>query len=219
MPNSWPAPAKLNLFLHIVGRRNDGYHLLQTAFQFLEHSDELEIKPTSNNKIYLSRNYEGIDAENDLIMRAARLLQSKSGTNHGAEIHVNKILPMGGGLGGGSSNAATTLVALNCLWQLGLTDGELSSLGLSLGADVPVFVQGHAAWAEGIGEVLKPIDVPELWYLVASPDINISTMKIFNAPDLTRDTPAITIRDFLAGKGNNDCESQRDLRQRQQTRH
>jgi 4-diphosphocytidyl-2-C-methyl-D-erythritol kinase len=207
MSNSWPAPAKLNLFLHIVGRRDDGYHLLQTAFQFLDYCDYLDIIPTDNNEIKLSRNYDAIDVENDLIMRAARLLQSESGTSHGANIHINKTLPMGGGLGGGSSNAATTLVALNSLWQLGLTGEKLSTLGLSLGADVPVFMLGSAAWAEGVGELLQPIEVPEKWYLVASPDINISTMMIFNAPDLTRDTPAITIRDFLTGKGKNDCES------------
>ena len=206
MSNRWPAPAKLNLFLHIVGRKEDGYHLLQTAFQFLDYCDYLDFTPIDNPDIKLTANYETVAVEDDLIVRAAKTLQAESGTKMGAEIQINKVLPMGGGLGGGSSNAATTLIALNCLWQLGFSPEKLSAIGLSLGADVPVFVHGRAAWAEGVGEELQPIDVPEKWYLVASPDIHVSTAEIFNSPDLTRDTPAITIRDFLAGKGENDCE-------------
>lgn len=202
----WPAPAKLNLFLHVVGRRNDGYHLLQTVFQFLDYSDELEFNVREDGQFTLSRNYGGIDPAQDLILRAARSLQQAAGQDRGADIRVHKRLPMGGGLGGGSSNAATTLVALNALWQAGFALPALADIGLELGADVPVFIHGQAAWAEGVGERLAPVDPPCPWYLVASPGFGVATAKIFNAPDLTRDTPAITIRDFLEGRGRNDCE-------------
>ena len=203
--NFWPAPAKLNLFLHITGRRTDGYHLLQTVFQFLDFSDELEFELREDGRIILSSNYDDVDPEQDLIIRSARRLQAASGCTQGADIRVRKQLPFGGGLGGGSSDAATTLVALNQLWDLGMSTEELSVIGLELGADVPVFVHGRAAWAEGVGEQLTPIELPEAWFLVASPGVHVSTAEVFNSPDLTRNTPAITIRDFLAGAGHNDC--------------
>ena len=206
MNQSWPAPAKLNLFLHITGRRADGYHLLQTAFQFLDYVDDLEFSPRDDQKITLDANYKGVPTDRDLIVRTAQRLQQQSTSPLGVDIRINKRLPMGGGLGGGSSNAATTLVALNCLWNMGLSEMKLAEMGLGLGADVPVFIHGHAAWAEGVGEKLQPLEPPEDWYLVISPGENVSTAEIFNAPDLTRNTPAITIRDFLAGAGRNDCE-------------
>lgn len=204
---SWPAPAKLNLFLHVTGRKPDGYHLLQTVFQFLDFTDELDFIPRQDSGISLTGNYDGIEPDQDLIMRAAKLLQEKCMHDRGVDISVRKKLPLGGGLGGGSSNAATTLVALNWLWGVDMEPAELAVLGLGLGADVPVFVHGYAAWAEGVGERLTPIDLPEEWYAVVSPGINVSTARVFNSPDLTRNTPAITIRDFLAGNGRNDCEN------------
>ena len=203
---SWPAPGKLNLFLHVVGRRSDGYHLLQTVFQFLEYADELDFRIREDNHVRLSRNYGAIDTEDDLVLRAAKRLQQAAGETMGADIRVQKRLPVGGGLGGGSSNAATTLVALNTLWGINLPVAALAEIGLDLGADVPVFVHGRAAWAEGVGEQLTPVDPPLKWYLVVSPGFGVATAEIFNAPDLTRNTPAITIRDFLGGGGRNDCE-------------
>ena len=202
----WPAPAKLNLFLHVTGRRADGYHLLQTLFQFVDFSDQLDFSINQTGSLTLDANYTGIDPDNDLIMRAARALQSASNPEFGADIRIDKRLPLGGGIGGGSSNAATTLVALNHLWNCRLTTGQLAEIGLSLGADVPVFVHGHAAWAEGVGEILTPVDVPEPWYVIIVPACRVATADIFNATDLTRNTPAITIRDFLATGGRNDCE-------------
>ena len=202
----WPAPAKLNLFLHVVGRRPDGYHLLQTVFQFLDYYDELHFSVRQDNTITLAGNYDSIEQEQDLITRAARILQYHCGVDYGVDIIVNKRLPLGGGLGGGSSDAATTLVALNCLWDLNLDCDKLSKLGLALGADVPVFVHGKAAWAEGVGEHLTPLELQEDCFLVVSPGISVSTAEVFNSPDLTRNTPAITIRDFLAGAGHNDCQ-------------
>jgi 4-diphosphocytidyl-2-C-methyl-D-erythritol kinase len=204
--NSWPAPAKINLFLHILGRRDDGYHNLQTAFQFIDYSDALHFDVNDSGKINLQSNYSNVVQNDDLIMRAASMLQEHVGTKSGVDIIIEKKLPMGGGLGGGSSNAATTLVALNHLWGLKLSQDQLASLGLRLGADVPVFVAGKAAWAEGVGEHLQPIEVPEKWYLVVNPGVQVPTAEIFNTADLTRDTPPITIRDFLAGMGHNDCE-------------
>ena len=204
---SWPAPAKLNLFLHIIGRRPDGYHLLQTAFQFLDYGDELVFKLRDDGKITRTSNYDGIKLKHDMVIRAASLLQQRTGQSLGVDIQVYKRLPMGAGLGGGSSNAATTLVALNALWEDGLSVVELAELGLALGADVPVFIHGHAAWAEGVGEQLTPIKPVEQWFLVIHPGINVSTAEIFNATDLTRKTPAITIRDFLRDGGRNDCEA------------
>ncbi len=203
----WPAPAKLNLFLHITGRREDGYHLLQTLFQFLDYGDTLHFTPRSDGEVHRRSELAGVDEEQDLTVRAARLLKEASDCPLGVDIEVEKRLPMGGGLGGGSSDAATTLVALNHLWKLGLTTEQLAQLGLQLGADVPIFVHGHAAWAEGVGEQLSPVDPPEPWYLVLIPDVSVSTAEIFNAPELTRDTPAIKIRDFLAGQATNVCQT------------
>ncbi len=203
----WPAPAKLNLILHITGQRQDGYHLLQTVFQFIDFSDLLDFSIRDDAVITRQSNWQGVAEADDLIVRAARSLQQESTCQLGADINLQKRLPAGGGLGGGSSDAATTLVALNHLWGLGLTVDQLADIGLKLGADVPVFVRGSAAWAEGVGEQLTVIEPEELWYLVIHPDCFVSTQKVFNSSDLTRNTPAIRIRDFLEGGGHNDCES------------
>ena len=201
-----PAPAKLNLFLHITGRRDDGYHNLQTIFQFLDHSDELSFRVREDNAITLSPAIESVPTEDNLIVRAARLLQEKAGSTLGADILLKKILPMGGGLGGGSSDAATTLLALNQLWQTGLSEDELAALGLALGADVPVFVRGQAAFAEGVGEVLTPVpELAEPWFLVLCPQVHVNTGKIFTHECLTRNTDAISIRSALRQGGRNDC--------------
>ncbi len=202
----WPAPAKLNLFLHVTGRRPDGYHLLQTVFQFIDFTDLLDFTIRADSKLLLNSNYANIKIEDDLVIQSAEALQGESGCNLGAEIRVRKRIPPGGGLGGGSSDAATTLVALNQLWGLGLSQERLVQIGLGLGADVPVFVQGQAAWAEGVGEKLTPIEPEECWYLVICPDCHVSTAEIFSSAELTRNTPAITIRDFLKSGGHNDCE-------------
>ena len=203
LPARWPAPAKLNLLLHITGRRQDGYHDLQTAFQFLDRSDHLTFESRQDGEITLLSGIPGVTAESNLIVRAARLLKDASNVRDGVDITLEKILPMGAGLGGGSSNAATTLVALNRLWSCGFSADELAELGLSLGADVPVFVRGYACWAEGVGEIITPISLPELWYVVLVPDEQIETAALFSSPDLTRDCSPITIRDFLAGRGGN----------------
>jgi 4-diphosphocytidyl-2-C-methyl-D-erythritol kinase len=203
----WPAPAKLNLFLHITGRRPDGYHLLQTVFQFLDYSDEIHLTVRSDGAIHRLSDLPGVPAERDLVVRAARLLQQESGTHLGASIQVTKRLPMGGGLGGGSSDAATVLAALNQLWRTGLTDEQLAALGLRLGADVPVFVHGLATWAEGVGEKFTPVELPQPWFVVLNPAVSVSTAEIFGAPELTRNSPPITIRAFLAGEGVNVCET------------
>ena len=202
----WPAPAKLNLFLHITGRREDGYHNLQTLFQFLEFSDQLAFSVRDDGVIQRRTSLSGVDSDDDLTVRAARLLQQQSGCSLGAEIFLEKNIPMGGGLGGGSSDAATTLVALNHLWRIHLPQSELAALGLTLGADVPVFVKGIAAWAEGVGEVLQPVDVAELWYLVIFPQVAVSTAQLFADPELTRDARPIKIRDYFAGGGTNAFE-------------
>lgn len=202
----WPAPAKLNLFLHITGRRPDGYHDLQTAFQFVDYDDKLKFTVTDDSNIVLNADLANVPAEDNLIVRAAKLLQSTSHCQSGAIIQLEKNLPMGGGLGGGSSDAATTLVALNRLWQCGLTEDQLASLGLQLGADVPIFVRGHAAWAEGVGEIFTRITPAEPWYLVIFPNCNVATAEIFSAAQLTRDCEPITIAGFLAGEGSNICE-------------
>jgi len=204
--NSWPAPAKLNLFLHVTGRRADGYHLLQTVFQFLDYGDELNFRINSSGLIRRLSPLPGVSEEQDLIVRAARLLQQHCDIGQGVEIQLDKHLPMGGGLGGGSSDAATVLVALNHLWGTGLDTEELSALGLRLGADVPVFIHGHAAWAEGIGEQFSPVKLPEPWYLVIVPPVAVATADIFSAADLIRDAHPITIRAFLEGKGGNTLE-------------
>jgi 4-diphosphocytidyl-2-C-methyl-D-erythritol kinase len=203
---TWPAPAKLNLMLRIVGRRGDGYHLLQTVFRFLDYGDRLRFRLRDDGAVERSGGLPTVPPERDLVVRAARLLKERAGAAHaGVDIGLEKRLPEGGGLGGGSSDAATTLVALNRLWDLGLDTAELERLGLQLGADVPVFVRGRTAWAEGVGEHLTPLDLPPAWYLVLAPNCRVSTAGIFNAPDLTRDSPPITIRDFLAGSQGNDC--------------
>lgn len=202
----WPAPAKLNLFLHITGQRADGYHELQTAFQFLDYGDSLEFEITSSSALTLRDSMSGVEDDENLILRAAKLLQQHTGVQQGAIIAVTKRLPMGGGLGGGSSNAATTLVALNQLWQCGLDEPELAHLGLQLGADVPVFIVGQAAWAEGVGEKLTPISPAEPWFAVIKPDCHVSTAEIFSATELTRDCEPIKISRFLSGEGRNVCE-------------
>jgi 4-diphosphocytidyl-2-C-methyl-D-erythritol kinase len=201
----WPAPAKLNLMLRIVGRRADGYHLLQTVFQFIDMADELRFRVRDDGAISRAPVIEGVPEESDLVVRAARLLQSETGISLGADIELRKKLPMGAGLGGGSSDAATTLLALNHIWNTGLSRQELAELGLRLGADVPVFIHGVAAWAEGVGEQLEPVDLPETWYLVLFPSCHVSTAAIFSDPQLTRDSARITIADFFAGSRENDC--------------
>ncbi|MBD3738296.1 MAG: 4-(cytidine 5'-diphospho)-2-C-methyl-D-erythritol kinase [Pseudomonas balearica] len=205
-PLTLPAPAKLNLMLHVLGRREDGYHELQTLFQFLDHGDELTFARREDGQIRLLSDLPGVDHESNLIVRAARLLQQLGDDVPGADITLVKRLPMGGGIGGGSSDAATTLLGLNRLWNLGLDLDRLAQLGLSLGADVPVFVRGHAAFAEGVGERLQPVELPEPWYLVAVPQVSVSTAEIFSDPELTRNTPPITVRSLLAGGGHNDCQ-------------
>jgi 4-diphosphocytidyl-2-C-methyl-D-erythritol kinase len=206
-PEPWPAPGKLNLFLHVVGRRADGYHLLQTAFQFIDLSDELRFWKRPAGVIERIGEVPGVPADLDLSVRAARELAAVASRNIGVAIEVRKRLPIGGGVGGGSSNAATTLVALNRLWGLDLPSDALARLGLSLGADVPVFVHGRAAWAEGVGERLTPVDFPEPVFLLIQPDVSVSTAEVFGAAELTRDSPVLTIRGFLTAGGRNDCEA------------
>jgi len=203
----WPAPAKLNLLLHVVGRRADGYHELQTVFQFLTVSDWLYFDVHQQTGIELVGEPAGVPANADLCVRAATLLRDATSSQAGVTIYNDKRLPLGGGLGGGSSDAATTLLVLNRLWGLDLPSDELARLGLSLGADVPVFVHGRAAWAEGVGEILTPVTPPEAWYLVLVPPVSISTAAIFSDPGLTRDTPRTKIPDLLSGVGQNDCEA------------
>jgi 4-diphosphocytidyl-2-C-methyl-D-erythritol kinase len=210
MTETWPAPAKLNLFLHVTGRRPDGYHTLQTVFQFLDAHDVLRFEITADGRIARRQALAGVPEDQDLSVRAARFLQTRAGVTQGAVIELDKRLPAGGGLGGGSSDAATTLLALNHLWGCGLSLDTLAELALSLGADVPVFVRGQAAWAEGVGEILNPYASPEEWYVVLVPAVQVSTAAVFAAWDrefdLTPPGPAITIRDFRAGRGRNDLE-------------
>jgi len=204
----WPAPAKLNLFLHVTGRRRDGYHELQTLFQFLDYGDSLWFEPDASGVVTLQGGLPQVPPERNLIVRAARGLAERTGCGKGVRIRIEKRLPVGGGLGGGSSDAATTLVALNLLWGLGLGGEELAALGLALGADVPVFVRGSAAWAEGVGEQLTPVEVlDEPWYLVLHPAVTVSTAEIFSDPRLTRNAPRITIPDFLSGACGNSLEA------------
>jgi 4-diphosphocytidyl-2-C-methyl-D-erythritol kinase len=195
----WLAPAKLNLFLHITGVRPDGYHDLQTVFQFLDICDELQFQIREDGQICRVNDIPGVPESEDLVVRAAQLLKSEAGCALGAEIQVQKNLPMGGGLGGGSSDAATTLVALNQLWELGLDEDSLAALGLKLGADVPVFVRGWSAWAEGVGEQLEPVTLPEPWFVVLVPKVNVSTADLFGDPQLTRDSAPIKIRGSFEG--------------------
>jgi 4-diphosphocytidyl-2-C-methyl-D-erythritol kinase len=211
---AWPAPAKLNLFLHIVGRREDGYHLLQTVFQFIDLCDTLHVGVRRDGRILRAGGLPGLRPEADLTVRAARLLQEHTGTRLGADLHVDKRIPAGGGLGGGSSDAATVLWALNCLWDLHLDADALAELGLRLGADVPVFVRGHAAWAEGVGELLTPLEPAMPWYLVVVPPVQVSTAEIFADPALTRNCQPLKIGGFLSGDhAVNVCEPV--VRQRQ----
>ncbi|MBS0905880.1 4-(cytidine 5'-diphospho)-2-C-methyl-D-erythritol kinase [Pantoea dispersa] len=213
MITTWPAPAKLNLFLYITGRRADGYHNLQTLFQFLDVGDTLEITPDHSGSITLLTPLDGVADEDNLIVRAALALRAAAadkGTlppQAGARIALEKRLPMGGGLGGGSSDAATVLVALNHLWRTQLSVDELAMLGVRLGADVPVFVRGHAAFAEGVGEQLQPANPAEKWYLVAHPGVSIATPDLFRDPELTRDSPIRTLDELLQRPFHNDCEA------------
>jgi 4-diphosphocytidyl-2-C-methyl-D-erythritol kinase len=205
--SSWPAPAKLNLFLHVVGRRADGYHELQTVFRLLDFGDTVQLRVRDDGVIERPLGLAGLPPEQDLVVRAARALQQASGCRRGADIRVEKRIPAGGGLGGGSSDAATVLRALDRLWGTGLAEAELARIGLGLGADVPVFVHGHSAWAEGVGDRLVPLPLPAATYLLVDPGVAVATGPVFQAPELTRDTPRITIRGFLAGEPtHNDLE-------------
>lgn len=201
-----PCPAKLNLFLHILGRRSDGYHQLQTLFQLLDYGDELTLTSRDDGRIVMIDSLPGVADHDNLIFKAAQLLQQHTGCKQGAELSLTKRLPMGGGIGGGSSDAATTLLGLNHLWKLNLSLDELAQLGRRLGADVPVFVRGRSAWAEGIGDELLPVELPERWYVVLAPDVHVSTVDIFNHQCLTRDSAPITMRAFLEEGGRNDCQ-------------
>jgi len=201
------APAKLNLFLHVVGRRSDGYHLLQTVFRFIDFSDQVKLTIRDDGKIQLNTPILGVPAEKNLCIQAAQLLQKESGTSLGVEIFLEKFIPMGGGLGGGSSDAATTLLALNRLWDLNWSKERLMGLGLNLGADVPVFIFGENAFAEGVGEKLKPIKLLPAWYLVLTPPVHVSTADIFASKELTRNTIPVRISAFSVGLGHNDLES------------
>ena len=204
--STWPAPAKLNLFLHVVGRRTDGYHLLQTVFRFIDRADSLHFAPRGDGNIVLATPTPGVPPDSDLTVRAARLLQQATDCPQGATIHLDKCLPMGGGLGGGSSDAATVLLALNHLWQTGLNRRELEKLGLSLGADVPVFIHSRNTFAEGVGEAFTDVDLPPECYLVLHPAVNVPTAAIFGAAELQRDTPPIHPADWRHGQGGNDLE-------------
>lgn len=212
MMSRWPAPAKLNLFLYITDRRADSYHNLQTLFQFLDYGDTITIEPREDGVIRLVTPMEGVSDEENLIVRAARMLvgyaaaKGSLSAGDGADLGVEKRLPLGGGLGGGSSNAATVLVALNHLWKTGCSEDELAALGIRLGADVPVFVRGHAAVAEGVGEILTPAEPEEKWYLVAHPGVSIPTPIIFGDPELPRETPVRSITTLLKCEFGNDCE-------------
>ena len=197
--STWPAPAKLNLFLRIVGRRTDGYHLLQTVFRLLDWSDEIQLRVRNDGAIVRVTGCDAINPEDDLVVRAARALQVATGTRLGAEIAVDKRIPMGAGLGGGSSDAATALVALNALWKTGLPRKRLAEIGLALGADVPVFVHGRSAWAEGVGEQLTPLELPPCWYVVLDPRVHVPTAELFQAPELTRNAASATIAGFTSG--------------------
>ncbi|HDK38350.1 MAG TPA: 4-(cytidine 5'-diphospho)-2-C-methyl-D-erythritol kinase [Thiolapillus brandeum] len=203
----WPAPAKLNLMLRVVGQCSDGYHLLQTVFQFLAQSDLIRFQPRTDDAIHCVTPLTGVEDNKNLAILAAQLLQKESNCRQGVDIQIVKNLPMGSGLGGGSSNAATTLVVLNKLWGLDLGPSKLAELGLQLGADVPVFIHGRAAWAEGVGEKLQFFEPRESWYLVLVPACHVSTAEIFCDSELTRDAEPITIRDFSAGETANTCQS------------
>ena len=202
----YPAPAKLNLFLHVIGRRADGYHLLQTVFRFLGHGDRLRFSPRADGLIHLTTPLPGVVAEQDLTVRAARLLQTETACRAGVDIRIEKRLPLGGGLGGGSSDAATVLLALNHLWQVHLPRWRLQEMGLALGADVPVFIFGHSAFAEGVGEKLQAVELPPRWYVVLEPPLQVPTAAIFGAPELKRDSLPIEPQAWRPGVGGNDLE-------------
>lgn len=202
----WPAPAKLNLMLHVVGRRADGYHLLQTVFRLIDLADTLVYSPRDDSAIRLVAPIPGVPEDADLTVRAARLLQAETECTSGAAISVDKRIPVGGGLGGGSSDAATTLIALNELWGTGLRRADLARIGLALGADVPFFLFGRSALGEGVGEVLTALDLPPAWYVVIAPQVAVSTREIFASGELTRDTKPLKITAFFAGLGRNDLE-------------
>ena len=203
---TYPAPAKLNLFLHVVGRRADGYHLLQSVFRFLDYGDQLSFRVRDDGVIQRAYKLPAVPEKYDLCVRAAKLLQQTADTRLGAEIVLEKKLPLGGGLGGGSSDAASTLMALNRLWKLSFPREQLQQLGLRLGADVPVFIFGQSAFAEGVGELLQPISLPPAWYVVLVPKVNVSTAEIFADPELTRNTNRIKITAFSTGQVHNDLE-------------
>ncbi len=215
MPSSntgWLAPAKLNLFLHITGRRGDGYHELQTIFQLVDYGDSLQFETNHNGILSLqldaNSTVKSLPMDGNLIVKAAKILRSNVGDpTLGVNITLEKRIPPGAGLGGGSSDAATTLLALNQLWGLNLDTETLHAIGLKLGADVPVFLHGTSAWAEGIGEDLYPVELPENWFLVVTPQVAVATEQVFAHPDLTRNSPAIKIADFLADRARNDCQS------------
>ena len=205
----WPAPAKLNLFLHVVGRRADGYHLLQTVFRFIDLADSLRFEPREDGRVVLATPTAGVPPEQDLVVRAAEALKRGAGgaaARLGATIYLDKRIPMGGGLGGGSSDAATTLLALNHLWGCGLTRPRLQEIGLALGADVPIFIHGRSTFAEGVGERFTDLAVPDASYLLTLPAVQVPTAEIFRSPDLRRDTPLMRPGDWRSGAGHNDLE-------------
>ncbi len=202
----WPAPAKLNLFLHVVGRRDDGFHDLQTLFQLLDWGDEIGIEITADAHIERVAGPASIAPDEDLVVQAARALQQVTGIARGARLRVRKRIPPGGGLGGGSSDAATVLRVLNVLWGTRLTMPDLNLIGTTVGSDVPVFLNGSSAWAEGRGELLTPVELPEAWYLIVHPGVAVATASIFQAPELTRNSPLVTMRGFSPAAGRNDCE-------------
>jgi 4-diphosphocytidyl-2-C-methyl-D-erythritol kinase len=216
---SCPAPAKLNLFLHVIGRRADGYHLLQTLFRFLDYGDTLTFTRRADGAIRRIGDVPGVSEDQDLAVRAGRLLQAAAGATSGADIALDKRLPVGGGLGGGSSDAATALIALNRLWGLGWTRARLQQLALQLGADVPVFVFGRSAFAEGVGERLQAVALPPAWYVVLVPPVSVSTAAVFADPELTRNSDPIKIHGFSAGPGRNDLEGAMRRRHAQVAQH
>jgi len=206
MSGPWPAPAKLNLFLHVIGRRADGYHEIQTVYQLIDLRDELSFAPRNDGAICRVEEPADVAEAEDLCLRAARRLQAEAATTKGIDIRLDKRIPIQGGLGGGSSDAATTLVALNEIWGLGLGPGRLAEIGLELGADIPLFIHGHSAWGEGIGERLTPLELPQQHFAVVFPGVGVRTADVFQASELTRKTPKTTIRGFLKAGGHNDCE-------------
>ena len=206
MSHAYPAPAKLNLFLHVVGRRDDGYHLLQSVFRLIDRADTVHLELSDDGQVVRVGDLPGVAEDDDLTVRAARLLQAHAPEGAGVRIRLEKVLPMGGGLGGGSSDAATVLLALNRLWQVNLPRQKLQQLALQLGADVPVFIYGQTAFAEGVGEILNPVSVPPAWYVVLMPPVQVPTAAIFAAPELTRNTSALKMARFSAGMGRNDLQ-------------